>query len=293
MSVRRLVILGASGRLGLSIAAELQGWPEIDLVRQARRPAPDMLHWAPEMGPDALSEVLSGADAVLNLIGATPAEALDDAAFERINCHLAIDILSAARAAKVRRILMASSAAVYGRPTGDRPFTETDPMAPVNAYGRSKAKMESAMQALSGPDLTVLRIGNVAGADALLGQIPGQSLPVTITLDRFADGQGPRRSYLGPRGLARIVGKLVLTGAALPGVLNVTAAPPLAMEALVAALNRQRPGTVDLRWRDAPEGAIAEVALRHHGLAALLGADLTRIDAETAVREWLDEGALD
>ena len=78
---------------------------------------------------------------------------------------------------------------------------ETMPADPVSEYGRAKRDAEQALAkglAGSGVGLTCLRIGNIAGADALLG---GQAASgaAQVVLDPVA-GQpmGPERSYIGP-----------------------------------------------------------------------------------------------
>jgi hypothetical protein len=72
--------------------------------------------------------------------------------------------------------------------------------------------------------LTILRIGNIAGFDTLLGGLrPG----VPARLDPV-EGQasGPIRSYIGPVTLARVLSQLATLAAqdaALPSVLNIGA----------------------------------------------------------------------
>lgn len=287
----KMVVLGASGRLGRAVQVGLASSPDIQVIAQSRTAGPGVVQWAPENGPDALHGILAGADCVLNLIGATPAENLDQSGFDRINVDLAVSVLHAARRAGVGRVLMASSAAVYGRPTQSRPFREDDALAPLSAYGLSKQRMEEALLAEAGQDLCILRIGNIVGSDALLGQVAGRSMPVPITLDRFADGAGPRRSYLGPTSFARIIGTLA-AAERLPDLMNVTSVAPLAMASLVDALNQLRPGTIDLKWRPAPETAIAEVALDATCMIEVTGVPLASNTAEGAVEEWLDQGGL-
>lgn len=102
--------------------------------------------------------------------------------------------------------------------------------------------------------LTILRIGNVAGADALLGQ----PTDAVITLDRFPDGQGPRRSYIGPGDLAAVMGALLSAGAEgrdLPEILNLALPGAVAMEDLLHDAGR------NFAWKQAPEGALPDVTL--------------------------------
>ncbi|VDC23531.1 NAD-dependent epimerase/dehydratase family protein [Pseudogemmobacter humi] len=150
-----------------------------------------------------------------------------------LNTALVPPLLAACRANAVRHLLFASTAAVYA--PGARPARETDPAAPANAYGRAKAEAESLL-AEAAPGLTVLRIGNVAGADALLGPRPDEG---AIRLDPVPGSEtGPLRSWIGPVSLARCLAALILRADDLPAVLNVAAAPPLGMADLLRASDR-------------------------------------------------------
>ena len=172
-------------------------------------------------------------------------------------------------------VLLASSAAVYGAAGGRLP--ETAPCAPVSAYGAAKLEMERAALALGrdlGVPVTVLRIGNIAGLDAILG-----GWREGFALDRFADGRTPRRSYIGVRTLAQTLLSLARTPG-LPPVLNVASPGLVEMGALLEAAG--------LAWtaRPAPPGAIPEVALDVTALGRLVplapGAGLPHI----LVAEW-------
>jgi nucleoside-diphosphate-sugar epimerase len=122
------------------------------------------------------------------------------------------------------------------------------------------------------PRLTILRIGNVVGADTLLGGGVGP-----VSLHRFADGSGPRRSYIGPVALARTLAGLA-AAPALPPVLNVAAPGAVAMADLLEAAGRCR------RWSPAPEGTVREVTLDTSLLGTIL--DLPPGGAAAMVAEW-------
>ncbi|MFK7875694.1 MAG: NAD-dependent epimerase/dehydratase family protein [Paracoccaceae bacterium] len=289
MSAPRITILGATGRLGQMMMSGLAERRDLEVIGQSRKPHTAYLHWNPEDGADTLQSNLVGTAALLNLIGTTPTGAAREDDFAKVNRDLAIDVLGAARNAGVPRILMASSAAVYGRPTvADQLFKETDTLAPLSAYGRSKAALEQALGQQAGSDLTTLRIGNVAGADALLGQFTAQTKAIDITLDQFTDGSGPQRSYIGPKGLADVIGAIALAPQQLPACLNIIAPPPIGMEDLLTSLDRAHPGSMQLNWRPAPENAIAKVGLCHERLAAEIGDVLRPVTSQTLVDEYLE-----
>jgi NDP-hexose 4-ketoreductase len=131
----------------------------------------------------------------------------------------------------VRHVFVASSAAVY--PPGDADLDENTLPDAQSAYGAAKLAMEQAVQR---PGVTLLRIGNVAGADALLGGLVAGGRCV---LDPVAGQEGgPHRSYIGPITLARVllgVADMAHAGAVLPQVLNVAAPGAVSMADLLDA----------------------------------------------------------
>lgn len=259
----RLLVLGGSGRLGglLRRVWSLPGTAAPPLVWQARRPGDFAAFGGPTVvfdplaAPEALARAVRAAEAVLLLAGPTRGTVAEMAAHR----DLAAAVLDCAGG---RPVLLASSAAVYGRPAGPL-CAEEDAPAPVSDYGRAKVAMEAV--AAGRPGAVVLRIGNVAGADALLGQ---PAPPGGRRLHVFPDGLAPRRSYIGPqalaRGLARLV-RLAASGAALPGVINLALPGVVGMEALLRAAGES--------WQadPAPPGAIATVEL---AVARALALDL-------------------
>jgi len=150
---------------------------------------------------------------------------------------------------------------VYGRGAG-RPVPEDAPLAPVTPYGIAKRDMEAACAPYrdGGLEVCCLRIGNVLGADALMINAAA-GLPLTI--DRFADGNGPVRSFIGPQSLARVLETLVALPEPLPKVLNVGAPRPTEMTAIADAAG------LLWRWQPAPDGALQDLRLDCTRLARL------------------------
>ncbi len=97
----------------------------------------------------------------------------DPARYYRENVAGGIALLEAARAAGVRRVVLSSTAAVYGTP--DRsPITEDAPLQPINPYGETKRSIEAALGWYArayGFRGVALRYFNVAGATERLGEI--------------------------------------------------------------------------------------------------------------------------
>lgn len=268
----RLLVLGASGKLGRTVRAAWRARPPdgIAPIYQARdRGAdPDWL-WSPG---DPLGAVPKS-DVIVGLWGVT----CGDAAALGVNAALAAEAARIAAASGARRVLHLSSAAVYG--TGRRVFAEADAPAPTSDYGRAKSDMEQAVP--QGPEHVILRLGNVVGTDSLAAALARD--PV-VTLDRFADGQGPRRSYISPRDLAEVIRRLALHPD-LPRVINVASSQPVAMAALLDAQG------VPFDWRPAPRAATAEVAMDTRLLHRLLGDWAPATDAADIVGAGTDQKA--
>lgn len=283
MQFSRALVLGATGQIGGILRAV---WAGQEGVRwQARRGVPDEVpgvrpgeDWVicdPLNDPAGLARAAAGCDAILCLSGVTNARlSSDGAATMADNTTLALAAVRAG-AAVGARVLLASSAAVYGSQGGR--LAEDAPLRPVNAYGAAKAEMEARAADLGaelGVTVTSLRIGNIAGVDAILGGWkPG------FRLDRFADGCSPRRSYVGAATLARVLGELPLMPD-LPGLLNIAEPGMVEMAALLDAAG--------LAWQAQPasETAIPEVELDVRALQALCPWLPERGDAARMVAEW-------
>jgi len=224
----RVVMLGTGGKLGQLLRPR---WPsdaiwttraEIDIADR-----------------ETLERTLGSADVIFCFAGVTHGSNIP---MER-NATLARQTLDAAQGAHV---FLFSSAAVYGSAVG--PLTEDGPVSPQSSYAEAKLKMEE-LAAMHPNPCTCLRLGNVAGADAILaGWKPG------FELDQFADGATPARSYIGPGKLAHVLNELTHKDD-LPGVLNVAAPDPVLMGDLLDA------ATLEWSPRPATDRTIAKVHL--------------------------------
>ncbi len=234
---RPLLLMGATGRVSQMLLKHWKAVPPSGPVRSQSRGEGFDLKWSPlEDGPDPLlrfNEAEGGLGAIFAMIGATPSTAGDLSQTAALSCA----VVAAAAQAGVPRIFLASSSAVYAVGEG---LSESDDPAPTSAYGHAKLDMEHAVAELGAPiDVCCLRIGNVAGADALLGQAAHAPTRKTISLDRFLDSKGPLRSYIGPSHFARCLELLVEHRTRLPPVLNFAATPPVEMAELVQAAGLQ------------------------------------------------------
>ena len=251
-----VVFLGAGGRLGRLIRPRWRG-----AARWLDRSDVDVTDAA------TLADALAGATAVFCLAGVTPGS---NRAMEG-NVGLAQSTLDAAAVAGAGRVFLFSTAAVYG----GLPATllETGPVAPVSPYGHAKLAMEQMAAHHAHPN-TVLRLGNVAGADAILG-----GWRTGFRLDQVPGGGTPLRSYIGPGVLARVLGDLA-AARDLPTILNVAAPGAVAMGALLDAAG--------LGWAPQPatEKTLANVTLDTTRLIRLTAFQPADSTAAGIVADW-------
>ncbi|UWQ18107.1 NAD(P)-dependent oxidoreductase [Jannaschia sp. M317] len=257
----RLALTGATGRV----------------ARLIRPFLPDAIWLTRNTNPDAMR----GADALVALAGVTRG----DAAALAANTTTALDALAAARQLGVPRVFLLSSSAVYGRRPG--PLRAEDAPTPAAPYGQAKSEMETAVtrwrdDTPDGPEAICLRLGNVAGADALLGNLQADRDP---TLHIWPDGRSPRRSYIGPRTLARVLATLAALPAPLPPILNIGTPDMVEMEDLLRAAGRAFDPV------PAPPEAIAQVALDCAPLARLVAMGPTDTDPTAMVAQWQEARA--
>jgi UDP-glucose 4-epimerase len=100
--------------------------------------------------PQVVAEAMQGAGLVFHLAALiSVAESMQDPpACYQTNVLGSVNVLWAARQAGVKRVVLASSAAVYGEAEG--PVSEADPVHPISPYAASKMAMEQAGQLFAG-----------------------------------------------------------------------------------------------------------------------------------------------
>jgi nucleoside-diphosphate-sugar epimerase len=205
----------------------------------------------------ALERAIARARAVLCLAGATPR---GSPAEQSLNSEVAGAVLAAAgRVGSAGALIFASSSAVYAGHEGA--LVEDARLQPGSEYGRGKLEMEQVVGAAG----CCLRIGNVVGADALLGQ--GRR---AISLHQFEDASTPSRNWIAPHQMCEVIAGIV--GQELPQVLNVATPEPVEMGVLAKAAGCE--GTLT----PAPEGVPAQV---HLDLTALKKLHVIAKDAST------------
>jgi len=119
------------------------------------------------MNLDAVREACRNVDCVIHLAAQTsvPRSVKDPIETNLINVNGTLNILVAARDAKVKRVVFASSCAVYGK-TSVLPIREGAALSPISPYGLSKQMGEAygrVFQELYGLEFISLRYFNVFG----------------------------------------------------------------------------------------------------------------------------------
>lgn len=181
-----VVVTGASGFIGGCLLDRLRAAerPVLALTRGRARPASDNIEWVSLDDLDSMSPRWPVA-AVVHLAARAhlvdEAARTDEDAYRRANVDLSLRIADWAAGRGVPRVVFLSSIAVHGGYVGV-PLSETSPVRPIDAYGRSKAEAEAALGArLAGGQtkLTILRPtvvfgpgnpGNLARLDRLVAR---------------------------------------------------------------------------------------------------------------------------
>lgn len=288
-STKRFVFLGASGRIGQLLRAVWRDNADLCMdwqFRTAKTNTENAFIWPHLAELDPLlthATAVGGLDGLFVFLGASRAGDKTDAAQMALNVSLVDQALKAAAAAQIPRVIIASSSAVYGGGHGV-PFQESDALDPVNAYGKAKQEMETLCRlraAEFGIEVCVLRIGNVAGADALLGAAADwRTGDAPRQLDIYPDGDGPRRSYIGPSRLAQVLRSLALRVEPLAQVVNVAAPRPVSMNALLDAAG------IDWEPRYVPASPLQDIVLDCSRLESLSDIDCSDGDATNLVAQW-------
>ena len=126
----------------------------------------------------------------------------DPALYFRQNVAGGVALLEAMRAAGVGRLVLSSSAAVYGLPDAT-PIDEDAPLRPINPYGETKRTFESMMAwygTAYGLRSVSLRYFNVAGATETNGEVHEPETHLIPNILRAAEGGPPVTLFGGDYG---------------------------------------------------------------------------------------------
>jgi UDP-glucose 4-epimerase len=176
----KALVTGGAGFIGSHLAdALVAGGHEVHVVDDLSSGRQENLEHALERGAELhVDDVTDAAwmidlaaiirpDVVFHLAAQIDVRrSVDDPAFDAgVNVAGTAAVLDAARRSGAGRVVLASTAAVYGHPD-EIPTTEDSPVAPVSPYGASKAAAESYLGVyarLHGLSTLALRMANVYG----------------------------------------------------------------------------------------------------------------------------------
>ncbi len=177
MNSRRILVTGGAGYIGSHTVHLLRsrGYEVTvldNLSRGHRHAVQDGPFYQLDLAEtDAVADVLAGtgSEAVIHFAAyiAVGESMREPEVYFRNNVGGSLSLLTAMVRAGVKHLVFSSTAAVYGMPQAS-PILETFPIAPVNAYGESKAMVERLLywfDTIHGLRSITLRYFNAAGAD--------------------------------------------------------------------------------------------------------------------------------
>lgn len=143
----RVVITGASGFTGQALCAALHGSGQYEVYGFSRSKSRDQawsMHAVDLRNAAAVQALFAQIrpDAVVHLAARSFVDDADILGFYDHNVVATSHVLDAARDYGVTRVIMASSANVYGVPPSVEALSESAPLAPINHYGASKLAAE-------------------------------------------------------------------------------------------------------------------------------------------------------
>lgn len=188
-----IVVTGAGGMIGRRVCAQLVAAGARDLVGlvgpvphdPADPPIPARWHHGDIADPEVCARLVEDATTIVHLAGPPSVGASHRAPAEAVRAHglgTATLLEAAVRTGRMRRVVLVSSAEVYGLPR-DQVVTESHPLAPASPYAVAKASAEmfaTMMQAIHGFELAIVRpfavYGPTSPAWSLVGTAVGQAL---------------------------------------------------------------------------------------------------------------------
>lgn len=281
-----ILITGAAGFIGshVSEAFVKAGYNVAaldNLVRGKRENVPkDATFFDIDIRDDSIFSLLKEQqpEVVLHLAAqADAAVSLNDLRSDAdVNIMGTLNLLEACRAARVRRVVYASSAAVYGEPLY-LPVDEEHTVVPIVPYGASKYVPELYLKLYSqlyGLEYVVLRLANVYGPGQGTG---GEGGVVSVFLDRLTKGDNPvifgdgeqTRDFVYVKDVAEAF--LLAVDSSCNGVFNVGSGIPVSVNCLLEQVKKMINSSGIPQFVSPRPGEIRHSCLANGKIRELLG----------------------
>lgn len=171
----KVLLTGASGRIGSHVAAALQNAGHkvrgFDLLASSRSPCPDEMVVGSLLDEDSVTRAAAGVDAVLHLAALMSWHPDDENALFNVNVQGTYNLLRASAQANVGRFVFASSGEVYPELNyAYLPIDEAHPTRPTSVYGMTKLLGEEMVQHFTrraGLRCCILRFSHTQSAEEL------------------------------------------------------------------------------------------------------------------------------
>ncbi|RXZ72074.1 NAD-dependent epimerase/dehydratase family protein [Agromyces albus] len=261
----KILLTGASGPLGRAVSAALSGEHEIVRIIGPSRTSRDSSEYPVDISDTAaLARIVESErpEAVVHLAAITGAAAASDPGMtHRVNVEATHALALRAARAGVRRLVFASSAAVYGDGY-DRPVSEEDQPAPQSLYARTKLEAEAALDAVAASDglsSIALRIFNVYGpgfGSSLIQRVRYRSSDERLVLAGLDDFV---RDYVHVADVATAIESALVLDSPASGVVNIGTGVPTTNRRIVELFGL-RPGEDFEVLRRAASYSVAEIS---------------------------------
>jgi nucleoside-diphosphate-sugar epimerase len=236
-SPRRVLVSGGSGFLGSHVVdALLKSGHEVRIIDKAKSAAhPEISHVGDICNPDDCAAAMQGVEVLFHLAALYRDDVRPRSLYYTVNVDGTAQLLAAAAAAGVRRVVFASSFSVYG--LDNVQGGETSALAPVNDYGHSKQAAEKLVlewaAASPGRSVAMVRPSVIFG--------PGNRGNVYVLLQQIASrwfvllgsGSNPKSMcYVG--NVAAFFAWLIDSRGASPEIYNYADKPDMTVREIVA-----------------------------------------------------------
>ncbi len=185
METTSFLVTGSSGFIGSRLVKTLSLSSKVVGVDIKKSPQTDILvDISLPDSIDELSKLMKGVDIIIHLAGLIQVGEGEKypLTYHDVNVNGTIIVLEAMMSAGVKKIIFASSAAVY-KPSDD-PLTEKSPLGPLSVYGTTKMDAEKAISKYKGIDSVIFRFFNVGGG---METPPVHLIPIVV--DRWMNSK--------------------------------------------------------------------------------------------------------